>query len=176
MQDSGNCSSEKGLRFRSVPKFSTMATPFLLKPAECKRTTPLNVPGMPVGLKVSGANTQNELSIFIAEYVKKQGSPLHAHPVDETFYVLEGEHLFQVEEQQFPGSPGDVVFIPRNTPHTTLCLSDTGRLVFTINPSGTIEQVFQRLDRFKEIPPFEKIIRLHDELGVSILGPPLSVV
>jgi mannose-6-phosphate isomerase-like protein (cupin superfamily) len=41
-------------------------------------------------------------------------TPLHVHEnEDELFYVLEGEHVFQVGESEFKVGPGGLVFAPR---------------------------------------------------------------
>lgn len=152
-----------------------MPSPFILKPAESRNGRPLNVLGMPVYVKTSGSDTGNQLSIFIAEYKKNQGPPLHMHDVDETFYVLEGEHIFQADDNRFYGKPGDVIFIPRNTVHTTLCTTDTGRLLFTVNPTGPVEKIFEKLDAYTTMPPVEEVVRVHEELGLKIVGPPLNM-
>ena len=45
-------------------------------------------------------------------------TPLHVHErEDELFYVLEGEHVIQVGDDEFPVGPGGVVFAPRGVPH-----------------------------------------------------------
>lgn len=151
-----------------------MPSPFILKPTESKKGKPLNVLGMPVYVKLSGSDTGDQLSIFIAEYKKNQGPPLHMHDVDETFYVLEGEHIFQAGDERFNGKPGDVVFIPRNTVHTTLCITDTGKLLFTVNPTGPVEKIFEKLDAYTSMPSVEEVVRIHEELGLKIVGPPIT--
>lgn len=153
-----------------------MSTSFILKPNECRNGTVLNVLGMPVYLKVSATDTGSQLSIFIAEYQQYQGPPLHKHDVDEAFFVMEGEHIFEADGQRFYGRPGDVVFIPRNTVHTTLCTSEGGgKLLFTVNASGPVEALFKKLDSYTHMPPIEEIIRVHEEMGLQIVGPPLTV-
>ncbi|HOZ84353.1 MAG TPA: cupin domain-containing protein [Niabella sp.] len=151
-----------------------MSTPFILKPTESRQGKALNVLGMPVYLKLAGSDTANQLSVFIAEYGKNQGPPLHAHDVDEWFYVLEGEHIFQANDQRFIGKPGDSIFVPRNTPHTTLCISDGGKLLFTVNATGPVERMFEKLDAYTQMPSVEELIQAHAELGIEILGPPIQ--
>lgn len=152
-----------------------MKKAFILKPREGRLPKPYNVLGMPVHLKVSGNDTGELLSIFIADYKKYEGPPLHSHNVDETFYIIEGEFIFQAGEEKFKGVGGDTVFIPRNVPHTTLAISEKGKMLFTVNPSGNVEALFERLDSYKAMPSIEEIVRVHEELGLKILGPPLKV-
>ena len=51
------------------------------------------------------------------------GQPLHHHDFDETFYVLEGELTFQLEEEVFTRKAGELAFAPRNVAHTFANLS-----------------------------------------------------
>ena len=51
------------------------------------------------------------------------GPPLHHHDFDETFYVLEGELTFQLEDEVFTRTRGELAFAPRNVPHTFANLS-----------------------------------------------------
>ena len=53
-----------------------------------------------------------------------EGPPLHHHPFDEGFYVLEGELTFQLGEELRSATPGDFVFAPANDVHTFANLSD----------------------------------------------------
>ena len=151
-----------------------MVSPFILKQEESRNGRALNVLGMPVYLKLAGNDTANQLSIFIAEYGKNQGPPLHTHDVDEWFYVLEGAHIFQAAGKRFCGKPGDCVFVPRNTVHTTLCISDRGKLLFTVNTTGPVEKMFEKLDSYTEMPSVEELIKAHAELGIEIVGPPIT--
>jgi quercetin dioxygenase-like cupin family protein len=85
----------------------------------------------PNDLKVSGRDTGGALAVF--EYVGKQkvGPSLHLHfEQDELFYVVEGEYLFKVGDEEFIARPGDTVFGPRNVPHSWLQLSEAGKMVY----------------------------------------------
>lgn len=55
-----------------------------------------------VDIKVSTKDTDGALSISEYTGYTKGGPPLHIHPdADEIFIVLEGEHLFQLGDEQF---------------------------------------------------------------------------
>jgi quercetin dioxygenase-like cupin family protein len=45
------------------------------------------------------------------------GPPLHAHDFDETFYVLEGELVVQVQDALMTKGAGELAFAPRNVAH-----------------------------------------------------------
>ena len=152
-----------------------MKKAFILNPQQGRLSKPYNVLGMPVYLKVSGNDTDRQMSIFIADYKRNEGPPLHLHDNDETFFIIEGEFIFQAGDERFTGIAGDTFFIPRNTPHTTLTVSETGKMLFVVNPTGNVEKIFEKLDSFKEMPSMEEVIRVHEELGFKILGPPLTL-
>ena len=119
-----------------------MQDSFVLKETESRLNQPYNVLGMDVYLKVSGKDTNNQLSMFSAEYCKNQGPPLHLHNVDETFYITAGEFLFQIGDRRCTVTAGDTLFIPRNTPHAFLTVSNRGKMIFIVNPTDTVELLF----------------------------------
>ncbi len=47
-------------------------------------------------------------------------TPLHSHPEKEqVFFILEGTGTIYIADQGFKVEPGQIVFVPRNTPHRT---------------------------------------------------------
>lgn len=73
-------------------------------------------------------------------------TPLHFHErEDEWFYVLEGEHVFQVGEQELRARPGGIVFAPRGVPHAQRrVVPGEGRLLVVTSPGG-FESFFREL-------------------------------
>jgi quercetin dioxygenase-like cupin family protein len=73
------------------------------------------------------------------------GPPLHHHPFDELFYVLEGELTFQVDDEVFTRGAGEYVFAPGGTVHTFANRSDApARYLLVITPGG-FERYFARI-------------------------------
>ena len=65
------------------------------------------------------------------------GPPLHTHDFDEAFYVLEGELIFQVEDELVTKGAGEVTFAPRNVAHALANHSDApARYLLVCTPSG----------------------------------------
>ena len=74
-----------------------------------------------------------------------EGPPLHHHDFDETFYVLEGELTFQLNEQIVTARPGQLAFAARGRHHTLANLGSVpARYVLTCTPAG-FERYFDRL-------------------------------
>jgi quercetin dioxygenase-like cupin family protein len=72
------------------------------------------------------------------------GPPPHIHTLeDETFYVLEGECTFRLDDEVVTAGPGDFVNIPRGRVHNFFNASDSLlRMIVTFTPSG-IEKFFE---------------------------------
>jgi quercetin dioxygenase-like cupin family protein len=71
-------------------------------------------------------------------------TPLHIHPAsDETFYVLSGSILLDLDGQRRDLSTGGVVVIPRGLPHAFTVTSDEARLL-TLQTPG-VDEAFYRL-------------------------------
>ena len=131
----------------------------------------------PVDIKVSTKDTDGMLSISEYTGYTKGGPPLHIHPFqDEVFIILEGEHLFQVGEEQFHLTAGDTIFLPRNVPHAPCQLSEKGRYLFFFTPSGKMEDFMRALGELKVEgqPSPELMSSLFDTHGMKIVGPPLK--
>ncbi|MBA4140966.1 MAG: cupin domain-containing protein [Segetibacter sp.] len=101
-----------------------MQTSFILNLEESRIQKSYNVLGMPTYLKISGQDTNGQMNMFYGEYRRKQGPPLHQHDLDETFYVTEGEFIFQLGDKKVKAVAGSTIFIPRMLPHTFLVTSE----------------------------------------------------
>jgi mannose-6-phosphate isomerase-like protein (cupin superfamily) len=95
-------------------------------------------------VKASAESTAGAFSII--EELEPLDTPLHVHAnEDELFYVVEGEHVFRIGEEEFPARPGAVVFAPRGVPHAHRRLVPrTGRFLTMVSPAG-FEGFFREL-------------------------------
>ena len=129
----------------------------------------------PNDTKISSKDTDGQLSVF--EYIgtQKIGPPLHLHfNQDEVFYVIEGEYIFQLDKEQSTLKAGDTIFLPRNVPHTWVQLTDKGKLIYSLQPSGQFEEFFLKFSAMKELPSPEEMQKFFMAHGMQIMGPPLS--
>ena len=96
-------------------------------------------------LRISGEMTGGAYSI-IEEIPPLLDTPLHVHEnEDELWYVLEGEHVIQVGDDEFRVGPGDIAFGPRGVPHAQRrVVPGTGRFLLIISPAG-FEGFFREL-------------------------------
>jgi quercetin dioxygenase-like cupin family protein len=149
-------------------------------------------------LKLTGEQTGGRFALWEGVMPRGAAPPLHSHPQDETFYVLEGEVTAWVVEPGLAddaGSPpawvasratrcgvGAAVMAPAGTPHTFRVESDTARMLFLSTPAG-IEDYVRALAEPARWPwlqpppdgprvPAERLAAVERELGVVRHGPP----
>ena len=85
----------------------------------------------------TGEDTQGRFALF--EGVARKGNvpPPHIHHrEDETFYILEGEITASVGGQTIKGTPGTMIFLPRNVVHSFEIESEQGRMLVLLTPAG----------------------------------------
>jgi mannose-6-phosphate isomerase-like protein (cupin superfamily) len=96
-------------------------------------------------VRAAAEQTSGAFTLF-EEVPPMADTPLHVHErEDELFYVLEGEHVFRVGENEFPLGPGGTAFGPRGIPHAQRrVVAGKGRLLVLTVPGG-FEGFFRRL-------------------------------
>ncbi|MBA3434646.1 MAG: cupin domain-containing protein [Actinobacteria bacterium] len=66
-------------------------------------------------VKASADTTDGAFTII--EEIEPLDTPLHVHEhEDELFYVLEGDHVFQIGDEKLQAGPGGVIFAPPHSP------------------------------------------------------------
>ena len=88
-------------------------------------------------VRASAERTGGAFTLF-EEVPPLVDTPLHVHERDdELFYVLEGEHVFQVGDEELRAGPGGVVFAPKGVPHSQRrVVPGAGRLLIQTSPAG----------------------------------------
>ena len=101
------------------------------------------------------------------------GPPLHTHDFDEAFYMLEGELIFQVDEELAVKGAGELSFAPRNVAHTLANHSETpARYVLVCTPAG-FERHWARLAAEQAgLEPPQWALQPVPE--VTVVGPPIA--
>ncbi|MBC8085598.1 MAG: cupin domain-containing protein [Hymenobacter sp.] len=129
----------------------------------------------PTDLKVAAQDTGGAFSLWEYTGHEKGGPPLHVHPhQDEAFYVLTGTYRFRVGKAEHELMAGDLIFLPRNVPHTFAQLTESGRLLCFFQPAGRMEDFFREAARFRAPPTPKQAARLFADHGMRVVGPPLA--
>ena len=95
-------------------------------------------------IRASAETTGGAFSII--EEIDPLDTPLYVHEHEnELFYVLEGEHVFQVGDDELEVGPGGLAFAPRAVPHAQRrVVPRQGRTLTMISPAG-FEGFFREL-------------------------------
>lgn len=134
-----------------------------------------------VTFKATGEQTEGALLLFEARMPRGKATPLHAHPADETLYLLDGEILLHVDGVESPAATGAVAVIPRGVPHAFAVVSEEVRLLVAFTPADDVSEAFFRaLGRPADaatLPPpsppdLDRIRAAAQETGLQVLGPP----
>jgi quercetin dioxygenase-like cupin family protein len=96
-------------------------------------------------VRATAESTGGAFSMF-EEFSPMADTPVHVHEnEDELFYVLEGEHLFRVGNDEYRVGPGGLVFAPRGIPHSQRrAIPGQGRELVLTAPAG-LEGFFREL-------------------------------
>jgi len=126
-----------------------------------------------VEIVVKASADTTDAAFTIIEENQPVDTRLHVHEnEDELFYVLEGEHVFQVGDQEFHAGPGGLVFAPRGVPHAQRrVLPRTGRILVLASPAG-FEGFFRDLaeaDRAGALAP-DTYVNASKKYGITWLS------
>ena len=134
-------------------------------------------------IKVSGEASEGRFALIEFLFPRGASPPLHTHPQDESYIVLEGRLTVQAGEQRFELEAGAAAVVPMGVAHTFRVESQTAKVLVLSTPAG--------LERFvrdgsvpateSSLPPsdtprpspeeLERIFRTHGQVNV---GPSLA--
>lgn len=121
--------------------------------------------------KVTGDDTNGQYAMF--EMIDTAGgeAPLHCHPWEETFYILEGEIEIQAGDFQQIVSAGAMSHIPANTAHRFKVRSPMARALHIVSPASGAAFYREVGTGIVNLPPdpivFQEICAKH---GLQLLG------
>ena len=142
--------------------------------------------GTTIDCKVSGKDTGGAMCVL---EVNNTGWPRHVNrDQDEWIYVVDGEVELEIGKKRCHLGTRESMFIPRNIEHAWAAVSFPGKIINTYQPAGKIEEFFQVLAKFKDLPTREQATeksytakqidgmkRVFEAHGMIVTGPPLDV-
>src|ERR671921_460305 len=132
-------------------------------------------------IKASAEQTGGRDSPIEGMAPRREGQPPHVHREDdETFYVLEGELTFYLDDDQpVAASAGSFVHIPGGVVHAFKVDSETARYLIITTPQHErfYRAAFGDPARSRTLPPegaldMERIEAAAQEYKVEMVGPP----
>jgi quercetin dioxygenase-like cupin family protein len=131
----------------------------------------LNVLGDSQIIKLSGQDTNGQFAIIVQDNPPNASIPKHIHTnEDELFSVIEGEVEFEVGEQITILKSGDIIFLPRNIPHSFKVVgTQNAKTTATVTPAG-LEKMFEELSVLPVGPPdFSKVAQIGGNYGLTFI-------
>lgn len=89
------------------------------------------------GIEAKIAHTKNLMTLIseISLGVQDAPLPMHAHPAEQTTYILEGELLVFIEGEEVQHlKAGDIYYVEADVPHSIQSLSETIRVIESFSP------------------------------------------
>ncbi|MGZ3851875.1 MAG: cupin domain-containing protein [Flavisolibacter sp.] len=127
--------------------------------------------------KISTTDTDGDIYLFESSRVKEGGPALHYHyEQDEYWYILQGEFVFKVGDQEFKAKAGDTVFGPRMVPHAFAKVGEgEAKILMFFQPAGKMEDMFRKISdgATKNMTEAEQD-KFREEHGIKRVGPPLT--
>jgi quercetin dioxygenase-like cupin family protein len=132
---------------------------------------------------VSGEASPGRFALIEFLFPRYASPPLHTHPQDESYIVLEGTLTVKAGEQRFELTPGAAAVVPMGVAHTFRVDSHTARALVLSTPAGLERMVRDGsvTATTPTLPPkgtprpspeqLEGIFRAHGQINV---GPPLA--
>jgi DNA-binding transcriptional MerR regulator len=142
--------------------------------------------GTTIDCKVSGKDTAGAMCVL---EVNNTGWPRHINrDQDEWIYVLDGEVELEIGNKRLRLASGESMLIPRNVEHAWATVGTPAKIINTYQPAGRIEEFFQVLAKFKDLPTREQAVaksytheqtdalkRVFEAHGMIVTGPPLDI-
>jgi quercetin dioxygenase-like cupin family protein len=134
-------------------------------------------------IRLPGEASEGRYALIEFLFPRHASPPVHTHPQDESYIVLEGRLTLQAGEQRFELEPGAAAAVPMGVPHTFRVDSDTARVLVLSTPAG-LERFIRDGSTPAEAPTLppadaprpspeeiEELFRAHGQVNC---GPPLG--
>lgn len=145
----------------------TLQRPFVLAPEEGKKFSVLD---SVFTTKATGEDTKGAWTLYEITDTAGNGPPLHTHPWDEAFYILEGELEIQIGTKTIVATPGYFINIPGETAHAFKILSASAKFIALLSPAQAT-QFYEEMGQFvSSMPPdMEKFQAIADKYDVCLI-------
>ena len=98
-------------------------------------------------VRVPGEATDGRFAVIEFLFARDTSPPLHTHPQDENYIVLDGRLTVQAGASRFELEAGGIAVVPMGVPHTFRVDSETARVLVLSTPAG-----LERLIRDGSVP------------------------
>jgi quercetin dioxygenase-like cupin family protein len=87
-------------------------------------------------IRVPGESVDDRFALIEFLFPEHASPPLHTHPQDESYVVLDGRLTIKAGDELFELEPGGWAVVPIGVPHTFRVDSETARVLVLSTPAG----------------------------------------
>ena len=146
------------------------AAAYVLGPGEGRL---IDLSGFTMSVKASDNETGGLFTVLEAEEPPNFGPPMHIHHgIAEAFYVLEGEYLMYLGDEEIPCPAGSFIFIPAEAPHGFRVGNDSSRKLNIYLPAsmvGYFDDLSEAM-RAGDADP-DRLDEIATRYSVEVIGP-----
>jgi quercetin dioxygenase-like cupin family protein len=143
--------------------------PLILRPGEGRS---IDLGNFAMSVKATAEDTSDAFTILEADEPPGFGPPMHIHrDAAEAFYVLAGEYVIFVRDEEFVCPAGSFIFIPAGVPHGFRVGTMPSRKLNLYTPAamiGYFDELSAALARGAADADLSAIAERH---GMEIIGP-----
>ena len=143
--------------------------PIVLRPGEGRS---IDLGNFAMSVKATAEGTTNAFTLLEADEPPGFGPPMHSHrDAAEAFYVLAGEYVIFVRDEEFVCAAGSFIFIPAGVPHGFRVGTLPSRKLNLYTPAamiGYFDELSAALARGAADADLSAIAERH---GMEIIGP-----
>jgi mannose-6-phosphate isomerase-like protein (cupin superfamily) len=133
----------------------------------------IDLGGFSMSVKASEDETDGTLTLLEAEEPPNFGPPLHIHHgIAEAFYVLDGEYIIFIRDDEYRCPAGSFIFIPAETPHGFRVGNVPSRKLNLYLPAsmvGYFDDLSEAMKKGEADP--ERLSAIAARYSVEVIGP-----
>lgn len=130
---------------------------------------------MTMTFKTTAGGAWSAYTVCEAIEPPESGAGYHRHPTyDETFVICEGHYDFRLDGKLLKLGPGDMVFVPRGTPHGFVSTGpEVGRQIIISSPGGVFDAMIAEVSGLNTGTPTtrgsEEARKIGEKYGLEFL-------
>ena len=143
--------------------------PIILRPGEGRS---IDLGNFAMSVKASGEETDGAFTLLEASEPPGFGPPMHIHrDAAEAFYVVAGEYLIFVRDDEFACPAGSFIYIPAGVPHGFRVGSVPSRKLNLYTPAAMIGYFDELSAALASGAADADLAAIAERYGMEIIGP-----
>ena len=147
----------------------TPTKPIILRPGEGRA---IDLGNFAMTVKASAEDTRDGFTLLEADEPPGFGPPMHIHrEAAEAFYVVAGEYLIFVRDEEFVCPAGSFIYIPAGVPHGFRVGSVPSRKLNLYSPAAMIGNFDELSEAIARGASDEDVAAIAERHAMDVIGP-----